>query len=325
LDYTMAKKPVGTSLRDRFSAGEKGDRELDQVIAVLYSRHLKNLGLSGQISRRGPEIWSGDKSLCFYTRSPASLGAFFQQTDHAKGLRTLVLADPSSDLAPDAEKGIRDRLIKAGWERANRLQVLIWGPEILLHSLSQVEPLCLRHFPELVPDGKNRLKKINSARAAYVRELIKLHSEIQFVGMSVYKEEASAGIAMEKIYIPLRVVPEGASDEGPESAQTDPLSLLAPGARHVILGDPGSGKSTLLRFLALAGVKSQLLQRYGSRQDDRLPVLITLRRYTEELQARPKLGLLDYAVHPAKHLAQLEISGRKGKPPEPKQGRAAQP
>jgi energy-coupling factor transporter ATP-binding protein EcfA2 len=296
----MAKKPVGASLRDRFPAGEKGDQELDQVIAVLYSRYLKSRGLSFRISPRGPGLWSGGETLCLHRRSPASLEAVSQQSAHAKELQTLVLAEPSSDPAPGAEEAIRDRLIKAGWERANRLQVLIWGPEILLNSLRQIEPLCLRHFPELVPDGRRRFKKILSTRAMYDREIIRLHSEIQFVGMSVYKEEASAGIAMEKIYIPLRVVSEGASEEGPGSVQTDPLTLLAPGARQVILGDPGSGKSTLLRFLALAGMKSQLLQRYGSRQDDRLPVLITLRRYTEELQARPNLSLLDYAIQSAR-------------------------
>src|SRR5215475_7781686 len=116
--------------------------------------------------------------------------------------------------------------------------------------------------------------------------LTPLISKIQFVGMSVYKEEASASVDMDQIYIPLRVVPEGAVKVDAQGTRADPASLLTSGTCHVILGDPGSGKSTLLRFLALAGSQPQLIKRYGTQKDDRLPVLVTLRRYADELKSR---------------------------------------
>ena len=75
---------------------------------------------------------------------------------------------------------------------------------------------------------------------------------------------------------------------------TDPLSFLSQGSRRVILGDPGSGKSTLLRFLALAGISEPLQKRYEARPDKRLPILIILRRYADELKSRRNLSLIDY-------------------------------
>lgn len=62
----------------------------------------------------------------------------------------------------------------------------------------------------------------------------------------------------------------------------------------MVLGDPGSGKSTLLRFLALSGLSKPLQDRYKAEPDNRLPVLIFLRRYADELKSRRNLSLLDY-------------------------------
>jgi len=47
--------------------------------------------------------------------------------------------------------------------------------------------------------------------------------------MSVYKEEASASVDMDQIYIPLRVVPEGAVEADAQGTRADPASLLTPG------------------------------------------------------------------------------------------------
>src|SRR5262245_45176409 len=51
-----------------------------------------------------------------------------------------------------------------------------------------------------------------------------------------------------------------------------------------------------MRFLALAGISPELQVKYGARQDDRLPVLITLRKYSDELKGQPNLSLLDYIL-----------------------------
>jgi len=113
---------------------------------------------------------------------------------------------------------------------------------------------------------------------------------------------------MEKIYIPLCVVPEGAVETDAQTTRTNPLSLLTPGSRQVILGDPGSGKSTLLRFLALAGQQQQLIERYGAQPDERLPILVTLRRYADELKSRPTLSLFDYIFELTKSEFDLETA-----------------
>jgi hypothetical protein len=169
-----------------------------------------------------------------------------------------------------------------------------WGHTHLTGLFLDTPALCLYYYPELFEGGSQRKKTILDIRKRYSDNLGKLYREIQFVGMSVYKQEATKGIPMEHIYIPLTIVPEAVDDRSPSSQRVDPLSLLAPGRQNVILGDPGSGKSTLLRFLALAGNSRPLQERYKAKSDTRLSILITLRKYADELKSRPNLSLLDY-------------------------------
>ena len=152
--------------------------------------------------------------------------------------------------------------------------------------------ICLFYYPELVDNGISRRKTIQEVRLSYDAAAIKLYRNINFVGMGIYKNEASNSIPLENIYIPLSVVP----DDLPlgEGAKINPLTFLNSGSQHVILGEPGSGKSTLLRFLALAGISLPLQQRYKVKPDVRLPILVTLRRYAEELKSRKNLSLIDY-------------------------------
>jgi predicted NACHT family NTPase len=81
--------------------------------------------------------------------------------------------------------------------------------------------------------------------------------------------------------------------------RTDPISLLAPGNRHVILGEPGCGKSTLLRFLALVGFHPPLMARFGNHHDERLPLFVVLRQFADELKERPELDIADYIIETA--------------------------
>ena len=170
-----------------------------------------------------------------------------------------------------------------------------WG-HMKIQSLFLASPIiCLRYYPSLIPDGQTRQKTIKDLRERYDKGLKLLHKKIEFVGMSVYKPEATRGVSMENIYIPLTVVPEAASRED-NISRIDPLSLLKLGKHNVILGDPGSGKSTLLKFLALAGISEELQrsERYRTSPDERLPILIVLRRYVDELKSRRNLSLIDY-------------------------------
>ena len=169
-----------------------------------------------------------------------------------------------------------------------------WGHKKLIALLIETPSLCLRYYPELIPEGIQHKRSIQDTRLRYDENIQSLYKNIEFVGMSIYKPEATKGVPMENIYIPLSVVPEASIDADSNIRRINPLSFLVPGARSVILGDPGSGKSTLLRFLALCGLSESLQKRYKTKSDDRLPIVITLRRYADELKSRRNLSLIDY-------------------------------
>ncbi|MEL7409802.1 MAG: hypothetical protein AAFN00_23175, partial [Cyanobacteria bacterium J06558_2] len=168
-----------------------------------------------------------------------------------------------------------------------------WGHSSLQYLFLESPVLGLYYYPEIIADGVSCRKTIQDTRQRYDKGLQELNRKIEFVGMSVYKPEATRGVPMEDIYIPLSVVPEAASKEDNVSRK-NPLDLIALGRRNIILGDPGSGKSTLLKFLSLAGISKPLQRRYKAKHDKRLPILIILRRYADELKSRRNLSLIDY-------------------------------
>jgi energy-coupling factor transporter ATP-binding protein EcfA2 len=169
-----------------------------------------------------------------------------------------------------------------------------WGHKKILCLFLETPALCLFYYPELIPDGATRKKTIQDTRKRYNDNLNTLYSKIEFVGMSVYKHEATKGVPIEHIYIPLAAVSEAADETNENATRIDPLTFLKSGAHNVVLGDPGSGKSTLLRFLALAGFSKSLQERYKAEPDARLPILITLRRYADELKSQKNISLIDY-------------------------------
>ncbi|NQZ06208.1 MAG: NACHT domain-containing protein [Algicola sp.] len=171
-----------------------------------------------------------------------------------------------------------------------------WGHKKLQAQFIETPQLCRFYYPELISDGHIYQKSIQDIRKRYDDNLDTLYGKIEFVGMSVYKQEATKGVPMEHIYIPLVAVPEMADEHDENLAHTNPLSFLAPGSNNVVLGDPGAGKSTLLRFLLLVGSSASLQKRYEAKPDTRLPVLITLRRYADELKSRKNLSLIDYIL-----------------------------
>ena len=178
-----------------------------------------------------------------------------------------------------------------------------WGHTQLQALFLETPSIGLYYYPELFPDGTMRRKTIQELRTQYDDALKNEHGRIEFVGMSIYKEEAARTVPMENIYIPLAVVPNDADENDPSVPRRNPLEFLAPGTRHVVLGDPGSGKTTLLRFLALVGQSEALQQRYrnkGQEQslhfepDARLPIFVTLRRYADALKSNDNLSLINY-------------------------------
>ena len=177
-----------------------------------------------------------------------------------------------------------------------RCETELWGHKKLISLFLETPSLCLRYYPELLEEGSSRRKTLEDTRKRYDDNLQQLYGRIEFIGMSVYKEEATSGVPMERIYIPLSASPETSDDLNENGGSINPLEFLRPGLMSVILGDPGSGKSTLLRFLALVGISPSLQKRYTAKTDGRLPILIILRRYADELKSRSNLSLLDHII-----------------------------
>ncbi len=171
-----------------------------------------------------------------------------------------------------------------------------WGHRKLQALFIETTSLCLFYYPELIANGASRKKTIAEIRRVYDITFSETYRRIEFVGTSVYKPEATRGVPMEDIYIPVSTV--SMQDAGIQGGyqKTNPLDLLSRGGRHVVLGDPGSGKSTLLKFLSLSGRSKSLQKRYGGVSDNRIPVIFILRKYADSLKIEPDLSLIDFAV-----------------------------
>ncbi|UGY04848.1 NACHT domain-containing protein [Bradyrhizobium quebecense] len=177
---------------------------------------------------------------------------------------------------------------------ARKITIEHYGHTKLISLFLDTPSLCLFYYPELVKEGTRRRRSIQDTRTTYDENLRLLFGRIEFVGMSVLKEEASRRVELEHIYIPVGLVSSQTEAEAETTPRLNPTELLAPGRRAVILGDPGSGKSTLVRFLALCGTSPRLQQRYATAPDARIPLVVTLRRYADELKQHPNLPLFEY-------------------------------
>lgn len=220
-------------------------------------------------------------------------------------LKKWILVTPQDPVESSTRKTGGDVTWFEGLLEKHKLSIKIehWGHTQLQSLFLETPSIGLYYYPELFPDGISKRKTIQELRAQYDEPLKKEHGSIEFVGMSVYKEEAARSVPMEKIYIPLSVIPNEADENEPNVSRRNPLEFLAPGERHIILGDPGSGKTTLLKFLTLFGLSKPLQQQYGKKEKDkrfrytpdkRLPVFITLRRYVDALKSNDNLSLVEY-------------------------------
>lgn len=169
-----------------------------------------------------------------------------------------------------------------------------WGHTKLQSLFLQSPTLCVYYYPQLLPDGYTLRKTIQEIKKKYDDAMITLYGNIEFVGMSVYKPEATRGVPMEHIYIPLTAVYEQANERDNATSRINPISFIEPGKKSVILGDPGSGKSTLQKFLALSGIYKPLQKRYQAKAHKRLSIIVTLRRYADELRTRQNLSIITY-------------------------------
>jgi energy-coupling factor transporter ATP-binding protein EcfA2 len=280
------------------------DSELFQILRVILTNLTPKAGITlPSLQARGVTVspqsgvvalWSigSEEDVDPYYLAHAVLGL-----DSREQLRRVLLIRPR--MAPDIVTSMADRLkeqLIAILKDRPLPAIEIWATPQVEEQMSRFQPLLLRYHPDDLADGPARVRRIESNRPLYDEAFRTLHGKIQFVGMSVYKEEATAAVDMDSIYIPLRLVDEDEKESRSDTPRSDPLTLLEPGAGHLILGDPGCGKSTLLKFLALAGTHERLRQRYKAPRDDRLPILVTVRQYADALKADYNVDLLDFIV-----------------------------
>jgi hypothetical protein len=320
----MARKvahrlPAVKTLYDMLPKGAEGGKEFARLVDLLLyhegRRTNKKIGLFSDVAGdyHGLDSFAGDSfrkegtTGYQYKFFPSPLKdahrkaiiESLERTEKSQKelkLKKWILVTPENLIESARRKGGGDVTWFEGLRKKLGLKFELehWGHNHILALFLETPSLCLFYYPELVADGAARRKTIQETRGLYDENLIKLYGDIQFVGMNVRKQEATKGVPMEHIYIPLTVIPEAADEQDPNTPRTDPRTLLSQNTRRVILGDPGSGKSTLLRFLTLAGISEPLQQRYNAEPDERLPIFITLRRYADELKTRANLSLIKY-------------------------------
>jgi energy-coupling factor transporter ATP-binding protein EcfA2 len=314
---TTIRLPNVRSLSQILPKGTESGKEFSRIVDLLLFQEARNQGrlitllddAAGDYFGLDSFETNGSKISVGYQykfyKSPLSddhrssiVAALKKVVGAKKGERpakwVLVTPDDLTNSARRSGSGDVEWLETIRAANARRILIEHYGHTKLLSLFLEAPSLCLFYYPELTSGGTNRRQSIKTTRATYDENLRLLFGKLEFVGMSVLKEEASRRIELEHIYIPVGLVPSQSEDEAETTPRLSPLQLLAPTKKTVILGDPGSGKSTLVKFLALCGISRELQKRYGANLDTRIPFIVTLRRYADELKTHPNLPLHEY-------------------------------
>jgi len=298
------------TLYDLLPEDQEGETEFIRIVKLLLFHEARRAGKSenykvntykymDKFSEREFEVIGATVYQYIFCPSPLNkesrekiintLRVVVDNRKDADKIKKWVLITPEQEEDDDIEwfRDVRKKL-KIGFE------LEYWGQTQLLSLFKHSPALCLFYYPDLIDNGVVRRNTVQDVTERYKNNLIILYRSIEFVGMSVYKPEATKGVPIECIYIPLTVVPAASDEQDADVNRINPINFLTPGACHVILGDPGTGKSTLLRFLALSGISRPLQKRCKTKPHNLLPVLVILRRYADELKSRKNLSLLDY-------------------------------
>lgn len=320
MGFSPSRLPAVQSLSAILAHGTEGGKEFARVVGLLLFQDARRNGVEFSMFDDASGDYQGLDSFSRPTKSNKATG--YQYKFFPSPLSDAHRREIKSSIAKAKRKSKELKLVKyvvvtpddlknsgrregggdVEWfeklrlETRDEFELEHFGHTKLQSLFLQTPHLCLFYYPSLVPSGYARRKTIQEVRSQYDANLKKRFGRIEFVGMSVYKEEASRRIPLEDIYIPLSVVSERASEEDDDTPRVDPAKFLVAGNKTVILGDPGSGKSTLVAFLALVGISEALQQRCQIVSDGRLTIVVTLRRYADELKERRNLPLLDYIV-----------------------------
>lgn len=301
------------SLKKILSKERGGDKKFEEIISALISfNESKKRGVFNPTKlRKG--VWVHRKTLylCHFPSQKCKEDLDKQLKITLKKIKHLSKSQRLTKLVICTPESVPCSSSPVGSECTNCVKELksVFSKNIEITHLDETyikdflisknKILGLRFLPKLLPNGEIQQKKIKEKQKQYIKQFLKTNKNIQFVGMSVYKEETSSNIEMDKIYIPLKVMNYEGTEDKEKAKLNNPLSLLSLGSRNVILGDPGCGKSTLLKFLALSGIHVKLRKKYNTKQDNRLPILIVLRQYANELAKNSRLSIKDYILRTA--------------------------
>ncbi|MCU0486206.1 MAG: NACHT domain-containing protein, partial [Anaerolineales bacterium] len=315
----LQKRLEAPTLFDRLPNNDEGKEEFVRIMQLLLFHQARRQGKSSEFPILGGKlIINSDENYLIDFRDRSAFIYMFCASPISQKDRTriteaitsacknngkeIILVTPGNLSELSSGRNISDK----AWfdhlrsDLTNGIELSHWGHLKLLSMIKQTPALCLYYYPELMDSGTQKHTTIQDLTQRYITNLKAKYGNIEFVGMSVYKPEATRGVPMEAIYIPLSMVLTSGGNENSLGSHIDPLRQLKQGALTVILGDPGSGKSTLLRFLALAGKSSALQRKYKAKRDQRLPLLIVLRRYADELKQDHYLSIFDFILRSIK-------------------------
>ena len=315
----LIRLPAVPTLSSILPAGTEGGKEFARIIDLLLFHEARREGKTfnpfndsagdyASLDSFSSGIRTNGRTGYQYKFFPSPLSSS-HRAEIKKSLFSADKAKATSDIdrwiivTPDdlTQSGTRKEGGDVAWFEELRLEtphieIEHFGHTKLQSLFLQSPHLALYYYPEIVRGGRASRKSLEGIREGYNAALRERNGRIEFVGMSVYKEEATRGVPLEQIYIPLSVVGEEQDDSEDSYPRQNPLDLLSPGSRSVFLGDPGSGKSTLLSFLALSGISAPVQERFSLKKDGRIPIVVTLRRYADELKTRSNVSLLDYII-----------------------------
>lgn len=309
----MSRLPAERSLANILPYGTEGGKEFARIIDLLLFYDARKNGVSITLfSDRSGDTYGLD---AFDNQYNGYQYKFYPSPLSNEHRAEIIKSIKSADSAYNQSKIKKwiivtpDDLVNSGRKKGGgdvewfstlrskmgiRFEIEHFGHTKIQALFLQTESLCLHYYPSIIPNGLRRQNAIQLIRKQYDDNLRRRYSHIEFVGMSVRKEDATRGLPMERIYIPLETVAEGTTDNDNKAIRSNPLEYVEKGRRTVILGDPGTGKSTLLHFLALSGISQKLQQRYAAAKDDRLALIVTLRRYADALKTNINIPIIDY-------------------------------
>ena len=198
-------------LSELLSKNEAGEAEFQHIVSVLLRFDVSQK--AGEKQRvvptcLSPGVWLAGHTLCVclfpsqgdrhdYNRlfSLAS-EQLTGMEEHQRPNRLVVVQPHVTDTASSTSTTFQQCMHAVHEILPWQWTAVLWDATHLHNMLITIPPLSLRYYPEFLPDGLNRQQAIMTTRQRYDQEFAKLHSKIQFVGMSVYKEEASASVDM---------------------------------------------------------------------------------------------------------------------------------